>query len=215
VDASTIEALDRLRRSHRKLILVTGRELPELLNVFPRYKLFDRIVAENGALLFDPTTQAVRALAERPSRVFVNELKRRGIEPISVGRVLVATVERHERAVREAIDSLNLALSVILNKGSLMVLPSGIDKASGLETALRELGISAPETIGIGDAENDRDFLASCGFSAAVANALPSVRVKANLVTAGSEGRGVTELIERVLADDLPSFAKARADSPL
>jgi HAD superfamily hydrolase (TIGR01484 family) len=215
VDASTIEALDRLRRSHWKLILVTGRELPDLQNVFPRYKLFDRVVAENGALLFDPTTQAVRALAERPSRVFVNELKRRGIEPISLGRVLVATVERHERAVREAIDSLHLALSVILNKGSLMVLPSGIDKASGLESALRELGISARETIGIGDAENDRVFLASCGFSAAVANALPSVRVKANLVTAGADGRGVTELIDRVLANDLPSFRKSPADSPV
>jgi len=215
VDTSTIEALERLQRSRRKLILVTGRELPELLTVFPRVELFDSIVAENGALLFDPRTRAVKILADPPSPVFVNELRTRGVVPISVGRVLVSTVERHERSVRTAIVSLNLKLAVILNKGSVMVLPSGVDKASGLERALGELGISARETIGVGDAENDRVFLEYCGFSAAVANALPSVRLKANLVTAGADGRGVTELIERLLADDLPSFGKTRADLPV
>ena len=48
VDDATIAALERARKSGRKLILVTGRELPDLLATFPRIDLFDRAVMENG-----------------------------------------------------------------------------------------------------------------------------------------------------------------------
>jgi hydroxymethylpyrimidine pyrophosphatase-like HAD family hydrolase len=204
VDLLTLEALRRLRRSSRRLVLVTGRELPELLSVFPRIEVFDRVVAENGGLVYNPTSRTTRLLAEPPPSIFVMELNRRGIDPISVGRVMVATVERHRQAVSDAIHSLKLSLSVSLNKGAVMVLPSGIDKATGLAAALEELAISPRQTIGVGDAENDLVFLEYCGFSVAVADALPSIRSIANLVTVGENGIGVTELVERMLADELP-----------
>ncbi len=54
VSPETVEALDRLRHSGRKLILVTGRELPDLEKTFNRLDLFDRVVGENGALLYNP-----------------------------------------------------------------------------------------------------------------------------------------------------------------
>ena len=60
VDASTLAALDRVRASGRRLILVTGRELPDLQSIFAHLDKFDRVVAENGAQLFDPATQATR-----------------------------------------------------------------------------------------------------------------------------------------------------------
>ena len=44
----TLDALHRLRASGRKLLLVTGRELPELQNAFPELAVFDCVVAENG-----------------------------------------------------------------------------------------------------------------------------------------------------------------------
>src|SRR5213593_191619 len=49
VRENTILALEEVRKSGRKLILVTGRELDDLIKVFPRIDLFDRVVAENGA----------------------------------------------------------------------------------------------------------------------------------------------------------------------
>jgi HAD superfamily hydrolase (TIGR01484 family) len=51
VDEPTIAALERLRESGRRLVLVTGRELDQLQEVMPRLDLFARVVAENGALL--------------------------------------------------------------------------------------------------------------------------------------------------------------------
>jgi hypothetical protein len=56
VEASTIAALERVRASGRKLLLVTGRQLDDLRSVFVEVDLFDSVVAENGALLYDPRT---------------------------------------------------------------------------------------------------------------------------------------------------------------
>ena len=56
VDEQTLAALEAVKKTGRKLILVTGRELDDLKRAFPQYKVFDRIVAENGALLYQPGT---------------------------------------------------------------------------------------------------------------------------------------------------------------
>ena len=49
-----------------RLILVTGRQLPDLAAACPHTKLFDRIVAENGAILHTPATGRLRTLAAPP-----------------------------------------------------------------------------------------------------------------------------------------------------
>jgi len=56
------------RKSGRKLILVTGRELDDLIKVFPRIDLFDRVVAENGALLYRPATREETASCSQAAR---------------------------------------------------------------------------------------------------------------------------------------------------
>lgn len=202
VDDDTIDALRRLRESDRRILLVTGRELDELLGVFPHMDLFDRVVAENGALLFNPHTGGRRFLSEPPPPALVEDLRRRGV-PLQVGGTILATVQPYEHAVLAAIRDLGLEWHVIFNKGSVMVLPSGMNKAAGLAPALEELGLDAQQVVGVGDAENDHAFLRLCGVSVAVANALPAVKEAADLVTAGARGFGVTELINRLLANDL------------
>ncbi|MBY0525906.1 MAG: Cof-type HAD-IIB family hydrolase [Gemmataceae bacterium] len=203
VDAETVRALERLRASGRKLILVTGRELDDLFGVFPDIGQCDWVVAENGALLYQPATRTVKALAEAPPEAFVLRLRERGVGPISVGRSIVATWEPHQSVVMDTIRELGLPLQVIFNKGAVMVLPAGINKVTGLAAALRELSLSAESVVGVGDAENDYPFLASCGFSVAVANALPSVKAGVDLVTPLDHGAGVCQLIEELIADDL------------
>src|SRR5262245_50611661 len=203
VDEATVAALSRLLASGRRLVMVTGRELPELLGIFPQIDLFEWVVAENGALLYCPRTREEKPLAEAPPPRFLEILLDRGVGPISSGRVIVATWEPHETVALELIRELGLELQVIFNKGAVMILPAGVNKATGLKAALKELGLSPHNAVGVGDAENDHAFLRSCEFSCAVANALPAVKEAADLVTRGDHGAGVAELIDQMVADDL------------
>jgi len=54
--------------------------------------------------------------------------------------------------------------------------------------------------VGIGDAENDEAFLAICGLGVAVANALNSLKARADQVTRGENGTGVREVIESLIS---------------
>lgn len=202
VNAETLEALEKFKETGRKLILVTGRELDDLKTIFAELKLFDRVVAENGALLYNPATEEERGLCEPPSQAFVNALKQLEVNPLSVGRAIVATWEPNERLVLEAVRNLGLELQITFNKGAVMVLPAGVNKASGLMAALKDLCLSPHNVVAVGDAENDHAFLKTCGCAVAVANALPMVKETADFTTTGDRGAGVVELMARVAAED-------------
>ena len=210
VDQKTLTALEAFRRSGRHLLMVTGRELPDLQATFPRLDLFDRVVVENGALIYRPQTGAEKTLAKPPPPEFAETLRARGVDRLSIGRVVVATWQPYEHVVLGAIRDLGLELEVIFNKGAVMVLPSGVNKGTGLIAVLRELGLSAAQVVGAGDAENDHSFLNLCGVSVAVANAIPALKDHADLVTAGARGDGVREIIARMVRNDLSDLVVRR-----
>lgn len=207
VAEQALEALRSLRKSGRRSILATGRILDDLRAVYENLELFDAIVAENGAVLFDPASGKVEPLAPPPPEKFVEMLRARGVAPLEVGHVIVATWQPHEQTVLDVIRELGLDLSVIFNKGAVMVLPSGVNKATGLEKQLEAFKLSFHNIAGIGDAENDLRFLERCEASAAVANALDSVKERCDLVMEGDHGHGVCQFIERIVEDDLVSAA--------
>lgn len=209
VAPETIAAVQRLKQSGRRFLLVTGRELPELQMVFPEFEICDLIVAENGALLFTPATGQLQPLATPASDALVTALRRKGVTPLSVGNVIVATREPYENVVLDSIRELGLELQIIFNKGAVMVLPTGINKATGLEAALNLLDFGADRVIGCGDAENDHAFLAMSGCGVAVANALPMLKRAADVVTKGARGAGVAEIIEQLLAGGEAPLVKA------
>src|SRR5437867_4181379 len=103
VRLATIAALEKLRASGRRFILVTGREIEDLKTIFSRLDLFDAVVAENGALLFTPASNQFKGLHEPPPRAFADELRQRGVTPISFGHVIVATSEPNQAIVLDVI----------------------------------------------------------------------------------------------------------------
>lgn len=210
VDATTLDALERLKMSGRRLIMVTGRELPELIRIFPAITLFDLVVAENGAVIYDPGTHEEIVLAPAPSESLVDRLRAQGVPDISVGRSIIALWKPHEVTALAAIRDLGLELHIVFNKQAVMILPSNVSKASGLAEACKRLNIDQKHIAGIGDAENDHAFIEACGFGAAVANAIPSLKERVIHVTQGARGAGATELIEIILSDKLgPLIAEA------
>jgi len=202
VPPHVVEGLRRLKDTGRKLLLVTGRELPELLAIFKPIDIFDRVVAENGALLYRPATGERVELGEAPPAKLVALLRERGV-PISVGQSIIATVEPHETVVLQCIRELGLERPVIFNKGAVMILPPGINKASGLARALGELGLSPRNLVAAGDAENDHALLDTAEYSVAVANAITTLKEAADRVTTGMRGDGVLEVIEDLIDNDL------------
>lgn len=209
VTPATRDALARLRSSGRRVVLVTGRILEDLQRVCPDWSIFDAIVAENGAVYLRPPAREPRLLGAPPPDALLERLRAAGATPLVRGHVILATSQPFEVQAMDAIRVLGLELHVIFNKGAVMVLPSGINKATGLDAALADLGLSRHDVVGIGDAENDHAFLARCGLSVAVADALPSLKAEADVVARGGAGTGAVEIIEALLADDAALVPRA------
>jgi HAD superfamily hydrolase (TIGR01484 family) len=91
VTPETLAALERFKRSGRKLVMVTGRELPDLQSVFERLDLFDRVIAENGALLYRPDSRESVELGDPPPPEFIERLHRADI-PLSVGSSMPSAI---------------------------------------------------------------------------------------------------------------------------
>jgi HAD superfamily hydrolase (TIGR01484 family) len=208
VHPATVAALEELIASGRKCILVTGRMLRELLPLFPHAELCARIVAENGAVLYRPSTREQRLLAPQASTALADALNDKGVTPLDIGDSIIATVRPHEVAVMEAIRDLGLEHQVIFNRESVMVLPPGINKASGLQAALDELQLSPHNVVGIGDSENDHALFHASELAVAVGSAVPTLREAADWVTTRSNGAGTAEAMLALVADDMAGPAK-------
>src|SRR5262245_31409290 len=93
VNEPTVKSLEALLGTGRRLIMVTGRELPELLDIFPPIDLFEWVVVENGGLLYRPSTKQEKVLGEAPPPPLLEALAAKKVEPISIGRSIIATWE--------------------------------------------------------------------------------------------------------------------------
>lgn len=209
---ATEAALRRVAASGRRLVLVTGRTMEELLVAGIDYTLFDSTVSENGAVVWNRATERDRLLAAPITDQTVAALEQWGITPLHIGRVIASTSIDQAASLRRAVAELGLDLMLCPNKRSLMLLPPTIDKAVGLRAALADLGESPAHTVACGDAENDITMLKAVGCGVAVANALPEVKLHASIVTGADHGEGVVEVIEGLLADDLRGMLADRAD---
>jgi len=91
-----------------------------------------------------------------------------------------------------------------------MVLPAGVTKGSGLLAAARELNVSIHNVVAIGDAENDLSLLETAELGVAVANAVPSVRQRADLVLDYPAAQGVVSLLDGHIVDGTEPFVPRR-----
>ena len=198
-DDAALAALARARAGGCRVLLVTGRVLAELRADFPDVDdHVDAIVAENGCVLV--AGGATRLLCPPVDAALAPALVAAGI-PVRVGDALLACDGAHAVAVLGRIRRLGLDCQLVHNRDALMVLPAGVTKGTGLFEALGDLAVSRHSTIGVGDAENDHALLDVCELGVAVANAVPALRRRADLVTEGEDGSGVVELVDGPVFD--------------
>lgn len=188
-----LAALDRARAGGLRVVIVTGRILAELEAVFPGAgEHADLIVAENGAVLACGGRR--RRLAAPVPAGLAAALSRRGVA-CRRGAVLLACSGADEQVVLAEVRRLGLECQLIRNRAELMVLPAGVSKGTGLAAGLAELGISAHNTVAVGDAENDHSLLAAAELGVAVAGAVSALKAGADIVLAEADGPGVAAFL--------------------
>ena len=189
-----LDLLSQWRSRGGRVVLVTGRILNELFEVFPDVgSCVDLVVAENGAVLWNGKRS--RLLARPVAASLSDALVSRGV-PCRRGSAILATHGSFVLAIEAAIGELGLDVQLVSNRSEMMVLPAGISKGTGVRDGLRALGMSPHSAVAIGDGENDQALLRACELGVAVANAVPSLRHEADLITQASDADGVIELLQ-------------------
>ena len=189
----TLAAVAEVRTRGMRVVLVTGRILAELREVFPDADdHFDVIVAENGAVL---CAGHVARLLAPPVRFELDEaLLKRGVV-FRRGQVVLASLAAWDVEVTEEIRRLGLECQIVRNRADMMILPPGVSKGFGVYQALGDLGISHHSAIAIGDAENDHSLLETCELGVAVGNAVNALKAHADLVLDEPGGAGVAAFL--------------------
>ncbi|MGZ8651414.1 MAG: HAD family hydrolase [Actinomycetota bacterium] len=206
ISGPALEALRRTRAGGTRIILVTGRTVGGVQEILPNaVDQVDALVAENGALLVAGGRH--RALAPPLDPALAAALADRGVQ-MRRGTVIGVTDVGHEHVVLDEVRRLELEYQLVRNRDLLLILPPGVNKGSGLLQALRHLGTSPRDTLAIGDAENDHSLfdVAECGV--AVADAVRSLRHRADLVL--EDGAGIAQLLGGELLDDPGRFRSRR-----
>lgn len=184
-----LRALADARRAGKRVIIVSGRDLPFLEEHLGAYA--DAIVAENGCLVRGPDGDVLATAGKWDLRGCLAPL---GL-PIEYGEHLASLDVNEAARAREALARAGLHADLVPNRDRVMVLPRGVDKAAGLRRALALLGVDPARTAAAGDGENDVPMLLAVGYGIAVANAVDELKGVADEVTARPGGHGVAEWV--------------------
>lgn len=127
-----------------------------------------------------------------------------GFEDKQVLKMVIWTVPGEEgwASMERTVPALRAALgdgADIIHHGARWceVLPSGVNKGTGMLRALAELGVSAEEVLACGDAENDVEMLTLAGVGAAMGDGQPAAIAASDVVVAPFAADGVADAISR------------------
>jgi hydroxymethylpyrimidine pyrophosphatase-like HAD family hydrolase len=181
-----------LRDSGTRLILATGRCVTELgERVDPN--MFDAVVAENGAILMAGGARTTDCPPEWGS--VRSELLTHF--PAGCEEVIISADRSLGPLAERTIDPSKARVEY--NKDRLMIMPPGVDKGTGLQSALSTLGLSPKETLCIGDGENDLPMFRLAGARIALRNSVDSLKRLADFTTQGENGEGSLEAISLLI----------------
>jgi hypothetical protein len=113
--------------------------------------------------------------------------------------LMIGAPERVE-ALQDAVRAAQLPVHAVQSEPVyLEILPPGVSKGAALASMLDTLGLSAAETIAVGDNWNDVEMIEAAGLGVAMGQAPPGVRARADYVCRTADEGGVQEVIERFL----------------
>ena len=190
-------AITEARATGIVVIIVSGRILSDLKQAAGDLQFVDAVVAENGAVLAFPSGRS-RLIGHPPPPLFVEELRRRGIEYMA-GQCVVEADASSAPRVLAVIRELELPLVLLFNRSRLMVLPQAISKATGLREVLNAFRLSVHNAIEIEDDENDHELLGACEVGVAVSWGSRALQEEAEEVVQGDGPSAVAAYIRQAV----------------
>jgi phosphoglycolate phosphatase (TIGR01487 family) len=196
VKPHTRETLLSIKSRGWTLVLATGRDRRYLMRRADLGGLFDAWVAEAGLSIYLPNTGTYRCFADDNWRITVKKLTTFPFVEEKENTV----VFRFEYLDVIRVEIMRLGINAVLrdNKGTVILLPEGVNKAVGVKEALKLLNVDG-SIVAIGDAKLDLELFEIATFKAAVANAEQSLKEKADYVASRENGEGVVEIIQAIL----------------
>lgn len=180
------------------LVIASGRRLLSLIKLLNGLiDSCDALIAENGAILYDPKKRMKIRLTSRIDALH-KALRKSGIEA-EFGEVIVSIRRSEYVRLLDILKQHNLDVDLIYNVDSLMVLPRGVNKGTGLKQYLKLIGINNAFIIAFGDGENDLDLFKVADVRIAVANATEELKREADFVSDLPDGKAVIDYISRKL----------------
>jgi hydroxymethylpyrimidine pyrophosphatase-like HAD family hydrolase len=190
------EAIARLRDQGVVFSIVSGRKYSFMIDLFRSMDgLVDSFIAENGCVGYANGCRTV--ICEAAGRDGLLQALGREAIPYDAGDVVISVHSKYSPAVDQIMDHFP-AFHVIRNVDSLMLLPHGASKATGIRWLMDVYCVRPAELACIGDAENDLDMRALCSTMGAVANALPAVKRESDYICRNEFGAGLREFLEHI-----------------
>jgi phosphoglycolate phosphatase (TIGR01487 family) len=178
------------------VILATGRSLKFVKGIAREVGFMDAVVCENGGVLWFPRLQQTVSLGDTAA---VKEiLLQRGLA-VGEGEVIISLPREREEEVRALLKDSGFSYGVEFNRDSMMVVPAGISKASGVRKALELLKMPDARLLCVGDGENDMSLFAIASVRVATAEAIEPLKETADLVCGHPASQGVEFLLEDLL----------------
>jgi hydroxymethylpyrimidine pyrophosphatase-like HAD family hydrolase len=190
------EAIQRLRSKGVLFSIVSGRKYSFMIDLYRSMDgLVDSFVAENGCVGYANGCRQIISEVRGRDRL-LHALADRSIG-YDAGDVVISV---HRRHLPEVLELLKLypAYHMVQNVDSLMLLPQGASKATGIRWLMDVYCLDPGQMACIGDAENDIDMRGFCSLMGAVSNALPAVKSESDYICKKSFGAGLLEFLEHI-----------------
>jgi len=196
VEPGLVNAILRLKRQGVIFSIVSGRKYDFMADLYQSLNgVVDSFIAENGCVGYAMGGKHFIAKSDGRDRL-LSGLRELEI-PYDAGEVVVSIHRSFERPLGRLMEAFP-HLHMVRNVDSIMVLPEGVSKATGIKWLMDVYDIMPRELACIGDAENDLEMRSLCEMMGAVCNALPIVKQESDYVCKQSFGCGLQEFLEYI-----------------
>lgn len=205
LDCRAIKKIRELEKLGIPVILITGHVFPVVSGLANYIGTSGPVVAEGGAVVGFPWKIEAKLGKNIPRRA-THIMERLGFTAAESNQYRHQDQAFHRNGqsitvekIKKQLEEKSIDGDVFDSGYAVHISPKGINKASGLEKALKLIGGVPRKTAVIGDSNFDLPMYKLCGISAALGNAPPSLKEYSTVTCKGENSKGFVEFVKLII----------------